>query len=787
MSETPPTDNPRSLEDRTLVDDLHGAVKRQIPILDDKAAMDTFGGDMATSQQELQTARDMDAFLSGRDYTDARGKLHDSETGQFKPFDQANVKPESQTQTYESMSTDDLVTKLAGALEHNDRTMTIDVQDELMERVIAMSGASDDLKERLLTNLYAKAEERSRSTSDNPEDFTNDAAPTEPAPTAEAVAPAVDTVIDQRPAETMGATNTTAATVETPANETVQPITEAEPLNSEDTTQNPEQPTAESNATSESEIDPTDPMHPGYSGLASAGSNPEGPEGTGGPEGPEGPEGPGGPEDEGNPEDGGEDGGTAERNRNLDELQQSLDRIREMLEGIPQLTAELERIQQELDRLRNGETEESGPEEEEEEEEVEPTDEMLATPEAIAELSRRNYYDAINNYAVAKIAAEGMFAGGEKKAAFEAAGAALKEAREQWLSSEANLVRSADRIGEDLQVINNQERAEAQGILDTLLKEKEDAGDDYDGSLEAQIAEQQANLVKITAYDGLIAEHIASREARLQEFATNELTELSKRVDDTMLAERTRRHPKLTKINNWLQKHPKTRIGVGLGLSAMGIVGAATFNAPLVAFATSAKAGLSGYGSYNASRGIGEMIANKKMSKTQLATIDDYLGASDRQSATRRNSKRLGAAVAVAMAAAPAILAMTEAQHAATATHSTHTTGGSHTVVDTDKPDIDKTGVVTPPPKLPMPTITPQGGDEYPWTFGMNNLGTNISAHDTLTKIVNNPYGIKFVGNGMGGGSGAIESVTFPGPDGIRRTFTDFAHINGAIAAIMGK
>jgi hypothetical protein len=186
------------------------------------------------------------------------------------------------------------------------------------------------------------------------------------------------------------------------------------------------------------------------------------------------------------------------------------------------------------------------------------------------------------------------------------------------------------------------------------------------------------------------------------------------------------------------------------------------------------------------------MIANKKMSKTQLATIDDYLGASDRQSATRRNSKRLGAAVAVAMAAAPAILAMTEAQHAATATHSTHTKGGSHTVVDTDKPDIDKTdidktGVVTPPPKLPMPTITPQGGDEYPWTFGMKNLGTNISAHDTLTKIVNNPYGIKFVGNGMGGGSGAIESVTFPGPDGIRRTFTDFAHINGAIAAIMGK
>ena len=239
-----------------------------------------------------------------------------------------------------------------------------------------------------------------------------------------------------------------------------------------------------------------------------------------------------------------------------------------------------------------------------------------------------------------------------------------------------------------------------------------------------------------------------------------------------MLAERTRRHPKLTKINNWLQKHPKTRIGVGLGLTAMGVVGAATFNAPLVAFATGAKAGLSGYGSYNASRGIGEMIASKKMNKTQLATIDDYLGASDKQSATRRNSKRIGSAVAIAMAAAPAILAMTEAHHAASAVQ--HKPTATPTTTPAAAP---------PPAPSPMPTITPQGGDEYPWTFGMNNLGTNISAHDTLTKITNNPYGISFVGNGMGGGSGAIESVTIPG----QGTFTDFAHINGAIAAIMGK
>ena len=706
MAETPASSEPRPLGDRVIVDDLYGPVTRQIPVLEDRAATAAFGGDQASAQQELQTAQDMKTYLEGRDYTDAKGKLHDAETGAFKSMNDANARPESQTQTYESMTSDQLISKLADSLEHGDRTTSIDVQDALMEKVIAMSGATDDVKERLLDSYIKRAEAQVASTSDNPADFTNDAAPTEP----------------------------------TPAEGEPTPPTEVELTTPEDTGDSPESPTPEENPTGE---EPTPPAEGEPTPPTEVEPTPE--ENTGD-----------------SPEDTGEIEETSERDKSLDELGENIDKMKQSIEG---LLAELDRMQQELDRLSSGETDESGPEEEEEEEEVEPTEEMAKSPEASAAESRFAYYEASSNYAKAKIAAEGMFAGAEKKAAFETAGVALKEAREKWLSAEADLVRSADRIGEDLQVINNQERTEAQGILDTLLKTKEDAGDDYDGGLEAQIAAQQANLARIDDYDSLIAEHISSREARIQAFAVGELTELSKRVDDEMLAERTRRHPKLTKINNWLQKHPKTRIGVGLGLTAAGIVGAATFNAPLVAFATGAKAGLSGYGSYNASRGIGEMIASKKMNKTQLATIDDYLGASDRQSATRRNSKRLGAAVAVALAAAPAIIAMSEAHHAATAVHSPGTT--------------------PPPPPVPTSTIavTPQGGSEYPWTFGMNTLGTNISAPDTLNKIVNNPFGIKFVGNGLGGGQGAIESVMIPG----QGTFTDFAHINGAIAAIMGK
>jgi len=719
MAETPASSEPRPVEDRVIVNDLYGPVTRQIPVLEDNVATAAFGGDQASAQQELKTAQDMKTYLESRDFTDANGKLHDAETGAFKSMNDANTRPESQTQTYESMDVmkdGGLLDKWAEAMDHNDKTTSINIQDELYRRILAEPNLSDDRKEQILQSYQTMAEGRRNNASDNPADFANDAAPTEPTPTEAEPTPPTEVEPTNPDAEEYEFKEPDAA-----GYDYVPPTTEDSPTGEEPT------PPTEVEPTPPTEVEPTTPEDTGES-----------------------------------PEDTGEAEETSERDKSLDELREDIDKLRQSIEG---LLAELDRIQQELDRLRNGETDESGPEEEEEEEEVEPTEEMARTPEAAAGEARFAYYDAISDYAKAKIAAEGMFAGAEKKAAFETAGEALKEAREKWLNAEADSIRSADEKGENLQFINNQERTEAQGILDTLLQRKEEAGDDYDGGLEASIALQQATLAQLDSYDALIAEHIASREAGIQEFAVRELTELNKRVDDEMLAERTRRHPKLAKINNWLQKHPKTRIGVGLGLTAAGIVGAATFNAPLVAFATGAKMGLSGYGSYNASRGIGEMIASKRMNKTELATIDDYLGASDKQSTTRRRSKRFATAVSVALAAAPAIIAMSEAHHATSVVHS-------------PKPPqiIDK------PPTETL-TVTPQGGNEYPWTYAMNHLGTNISSQASMDQWVHNPYGIKFTSNGLGGGQGAITSVFIPG----QGTFTDNAHINGAIAAILGK
>jgi len=65
----------------------------------------------------------------------------------------------------------------------------------------------------------------------------------------------------------------------------------------------------------------------------------------------------------------------------------------------------------------------------------------------------------------------------------------------------------------------------------------------------------------------------------------------------------------------------------------------------------------------------------------------------------------------------------------------------------------------------------------------MDLLHTNISSPEVLNKLTNNPFNIKFIGNGLGGGNGAITSVSIPG----QGTFSDLGHINSAIAYVLGN
>ncbi len=78
--------------------------------------------------------------------------------------------------------------------------------------------------------------------------------------------------------------------------------------------------------------------------------------------------------------------------------------------------------------------------------------------------------------------------------------------------------------------------------------------------------------------------------------------------------------------------------------------------------------------------------------------------------------------------------------------------------------------------------IKPTAENTLPWNYAMDTLHTNISNPQVLSKLTDNSAGIKFNGNGLSGGKGAIDSVTING-----HTYTDLGHINGAIKHVLDE
>jgi len=385
--------------------------------------------------------------------------------------------------------------------------------------------------------------------------------------------------------------------------------------------------------------------------------------------------------------------------------------------------------------------------------------------------SEEKYAEASANYAISKLDVENIISGEDKKLKFENAAEELEKRFEEHINNIVELVADTDEDVRSLRMENAHIHDDAQSKLAELVSQRELAGDRYDGSLDEQIEQQQKLIDSAQANEAAFTERESRREADLQEFNLSELTKLSKNVDQAMLLERTRRHPKLSKLINWLDKHPKSRIAAGIGLTGLGLVGAATFNAPLVALAVSGKAALRGFGSYNLSRGIGEMIASKRLSKTEINTVDQYLEASKRQSATRRNSKMVGAAVSAVLTIVPAVVSILD--------NFNHTSN----VIRPARPEAPSTSATANPSLDHIPTIKPVAENVLPWNYGMDVLHTNISSPEVLNKLTNNPFNIKFIGNGLGGGNGAITSVSIPG----QGTFSDLGHINSAIAYVLGN
>ena len=364
---------------------------------------------------------------------------------------------------------------------------------------------------------------------------------------------------------------------------------------------------------------------------------------------------------------------------------------------------------------------------------------------------------------------EKMFVGKDAKQKYQEASEGLAKAVQEFHLASAEVAAIQDRNLMDLRERNNQEFESTNESLRQLLITKAASGDGYDGSLEAQITQLSQLAADNNIYQALITEVLDKREAERTSMNLYDLSNISKKVDEAMLQARIEAHPRLAKVNDWIKKHPKTRMALGLGLSGLGLIGAATFNAPLVGLSMAGSAALRGYGSYNFARGIGEALASGKMNKAQISTIEDYLSVSDKQSDTRRKSKIVGSVVAAALIVAPLVgRVLDQVNHASPASSLSH----HH------KPFIKpqaSTNTVTP-----NPSITPVGANTLPWNYAEQVLHTNISNPAILDKLVHNPLGITFNGNGLGGGLGAINSISYGG-----HIYTDLGHINGAIQAIL--
>jgi len=277
---------------------------------------------------------------------------------------------------------------------------------------------------------------------------------------------------------------------------------------------------------------------------------------------------------------------------------------------------------------------------------------------------------------------------------------------------------------------------------------------------------------QLTLASDTVAEQIRDREAEREAFRMDTVTEVAAAVTKKQLELRIEKHPKLAKMADWIQKHPKTRIGVGLGLTAIGIAGAATFNAPIVSAAIAGKAALRAYGSYNLTRAAGEAIVSRRRNRTDLGDtelanqdmdselMNRFFGLFEANAGTQSRNKATGTAIATVLSLTPFMTHVTQA----TPTH----------VIS--KPIVPTTSLTH------VASLKPLGNGVLPWTyFWDGGKGVNISGPPYFDRIINNGLGFRFTGNGLGNGQGAIESVIYNG-----HQYTDLGHINGAIAQILG-
>lgn len=164
----------RGLDERIVADDLLAPTEQEISRLQAEVVTEkAWGEDTSQLETKLQGHEDMKAYLETRDYQDKNGSVHDAESGKFvspndanegdtKTIDNVFSETQESEDTYNNLSIDELTTKWAEAEDNNDKTTSLNVQNEIQQRLLDENktdgngkGMSEDLKMRLIDRVHA--------------------------------------------------------------------------------------------------------------------------------------------------------------------------------------------------------------------------------------------------------------------------------------------------------------------------------------------------------------------------------------------------------------------------------------------------------------------------------------------------------------------------------------------------------------------------------------------------------------------------------------------------------
>lgn len=371
---------------------------------------------------------------------------------------------------------------------------------------------------------------------------------------------------------------------------------------------------------------------------------------------------------------------------------------------------------------------------------------------------------AISDFANARISKEKMFGGGpEEQYKFDRSEAILQEQFHRWEADVAERINL--RMQEIAQQINaiNTRLSDLANRISTIQQRIADPN--------TTDAERQNLTQDLQAYSDTYAMYgeriqglrmeAMNMQQDSHDLVLQKVAEVRQRVDAEMVAQREKARPGLSKVANWLKDHPKTRLIAGLAFSGMAITGLATGILPLTAIGIAGRSALAGFGVYNASRGVGEMIGNRQMNKADMSSIEGYTEGAEKQSNTRRRSKKVGLAGGAVAAAIPVIR-------------------NWDVLFGPPKPPIP-TLIVTPPtPTTPIPNFP--ADTEVPWNHFANTLGMGPkAATEKIFELVDKAPRLGWTINHVGTGR-AYSIPSIIAPDG--RVITDQVGINRALDII---